>query len=75
MSAKTLVSILAGYFNTGSETSVASEGGKHVPATKDGVPSKRALKDFQEELKALSGEEKRELADLVCAVTGDSIKE
>lgn len=35
---------------------------------------KRHLKDFQTELKALNTEEKQELAEGVCAITGDTIK-
>lgn len=51
---KTIVAVLAGYFNQG-------EG-------------KRPLSVFQQELKALTEEEKRELAEGVCAITGDTIK-
>lgn len=36
---------------------------------------KRSLTEFQKELKALSPEEKHELAQGVCAITGDTIKE
>lgn len=36
---------------------------------------KRSLSAFQAELKALSTEEKRALAEGVCAITGDTIKE
>jgi len=36
---------------------------------------KRSLTEFQAELKALSTDEKRALAEGVCAITGDSIKE
>jgi hypothetical protein len=54
MGSKTIVSLLAGYFNQG--------GGK------------RALSEFQQEIKALSVEEKRELAEGICAITGDTIK-
>ena len=36
---------------------------------------KRPLTMFQAELKALSTEEKLELAQGVCAITGDTIKE
>lgn len=36
---------------------------------------KRALTEFQAELKALTAEEKRELAEGVCKITGDSIKD
>lgn len=54
MAQKSIVSILAGYFNQG-----------------DG---KRGLADFQQELKALSDAEKRELAKGVCAITGDTIR-
>lgn len=35
---------------------------------------KRPTQDWLQELKALSASEKRELAELVCAVTGDEIK-
>lgn len=34
---------------------------------------KRPAKEFLEELKALTTEEKRELAEGVCAITGDTI--
>lgn len=37
--------------------------------------AKRSAKDFLEELKALSAAEKRELAEGVCAITGDTIAE
>lgn len=53
---------LAGYFNSGDGVSV--EGG---------IPAKRSLPVFRDELAALSDEEKRELAELVCAVTGDTL--
>jgi hypothetical protein len=36
---------------------------------------KRPLREFQGELKALTTEEKLELAQGVCAITGDAIKE
>lgn len=36
---------------------------------------KRALSEFQAELKALTTEEKRELAEGVCRITGDTISE
>lgn len=35
---------------------------------------KRSLPVFRDELKALSDTEKRELAEGVCAITGDTIK-
>jgi len=53
MAAKSITSILAGYFNTG-------EG-------------KRSLSEFRDELKALTDAEKLELADGVCAITGDTL--
>jgi hypothetical protein len=34
---------------------------------------KRAPSDFLQELKALTADEKRELAEGVCAITGDTI--
>lgn len=34
---------------------------------------KKSLKEFSEEIKALSTEEKRELAEGVCAITGDTL--
>lgn len=34
---------------------------------------KRPLADFQKEIKALSQEAKRELAEGVCAITGDEL--
>lgn len=36
---------------------------------------KRPLTEFQAELKALTAQEKRELAVEVCAITGDTIKD
>lgn len=36
--------------------------------------AKRPLTEFRDELKALSDDEKRDLADGVCAITGDTIK-
>lgn len=36
---------------------------------------KRSLTDFRAELAALTDAEKRQLAEGVCAVTGDTIKE
>lgn len=54
MAQKTIVSVLAGYFNSG-----------------DG---KRPLSEFQVEMKALTVEEKRELALGVCEITGDTLK-
>lgn len=54
MAVKSVVSILAGYFNQG-------EG-------------KRALSEFNQELKALTDDEKLELAQGVCAITGDTVK-
>ena len=36
---------------------------------------KRSLSEFQAELKALTTDEKRELAEGVCAITGDTIKD
>lgn len=38
-----------------------------------GKSSKRTLPEFRDELKALSDTEKRELAEMVCAVTGDTL--
>ena len=35
---------------------------------------KRGLSDFQQELKALTVEEKLELAEGVCLITGDTIR-
>lgn len=35
---------------------------------------KRPLPDFRDELAALTPEEKQELAEGVCAITGDTIK-
>lgn len=35
---------------------------------------KRPLKEWAEEVKALSPEEKTELANGVCAITGDTVK-
>lgn len=35
---------------------------------------KRPASEFLQELKALSVEEKRELAEGICAITGDTIK-
>ncbi len=35
---------------------------------------KRSNTDFLAELKSLSAEEKRELAEGVCAITGDTVK-
>lgn len=35
---------------------------------------KRGLTDWRDELSALSADEKRELAEGVCAITGDTIK-
>jgi hypothetical protein len=55
MAVKSVVAILAAYFNEG-------EG-------------KRPLSEFNQELKALSPEEKMELATGVCAITGDTIRE
>lgn len=34
---------------------------------------KKSLKEFSEEMKALTPEEKRELAEGVCAITGDTL--
>lgn len=54
MAAKSIASILAGYFNKG-----------------DG---KRSLTEFANELKALTDQEKIDLAKGVCEITGDTIK-
>ena len=35
---------------------------------------KRSLPEFRDELKALNDDEKRELAQGVCALTGDTLK-
>jgi hypothetical protein len=36
---------------------------------------KRSLSEFKDELNKLSTDEKRELAEGVCAITGDTIKD
>jgi hypothetical protein len=54
---------LAEYFNTGTELSL---GGKFEGADlPGGIPGKRALRDFAQELKALSVDEKNELGQAV----------
>ena len=75
MVAKKAPSILAGYFNTGTEVSVGGSitiGGE----TRElfaGVPSKRPLKEFAAEMKELTDEEKGELVRGVCAITNDTV--
>lgn len=39
-----------------------------------GQSNEKPLREFNEELKALSPEEKKELAEGVCAITGDTLK-
>jgi hypothetical protein len=69
----TALKALNGYFNTGTEVSVESEGGPNAKATVGGVPAKRSLPTFRDEMAALTPEEKQELAALVVAVTGDAL--
>lgn len=74
---------LNGFFNVEGDTGSLGDGiaytviGKGDNArmftTPIGRSSKRPASDFLAELKALSVEEKRELAELVCAATGDTL--
>jgi hypothetical protein len=74
----TALKALAGYFNEkgqgssvgGSYTIVATNEKVDLPA---GVPATKALRDFSLEIKALSDDEKRSLAEGVCAITGDTL--
>lgn len=63
MAAKGLIAVLAGYFNHG--TGVSLDG--------NSVPEKRSLPAFRDEIKALTDAEKLELAQGVCAITGDTL--
>ena len=61
MARKGIISILAGYFNQGTDLGI------------NGKPGKRSLPEFRDELKELSDAEKMELATAVCEITGDTI--
>ncbi len=67
MAKKTVISVLNGYFNSGDGVSLPSE------STMGGVPVKRNVSAFRDELKALSDAEKAELAAGVVAITGDTL--
>ena len=58
---------LTEFFQVEGGTSVESAGGDIVPATIAGVPSKRPMKAWADEVKALTPEAKAELAALAVA--------
>lgn len=61
---KTIVGAISGYFNEGDGVSVDGRG----------IPAKRPLPMFRDEMKALSDTDKRELAEGACAVMGWELK-
>jgi hypothetical protein len=69
MAKKTVTGLLNAHFNKGDGVSLASEN------TSGGVPEKRGVAAFRDELAALTDAEKRELAEGICAITGDTILE
>lgn len=73
MAKVTALKALTNFFQVEGGYSVESAGGNEAVPTVAGVPTKRAMKVWGDEVKALSPEEKRELAELVCAVTGDEL--
>lgn len=74
----TVLKALTNYFNVVGDT--GSLGGEWTPV-KGGAPvelpygrsAKRGMTDWRDELVALGDDGKRELAEMVCAVTGDTL--
>jgi hypothetical protein len=76
MAEKRIPTILSGFFNQDSGTSVGGNYTKMNGQTVElpyGVSAKRPMREFAGELKELSDAEKMELAEGVCAITGDAI--
>lgn len=69
--AKTALATLNGYFNEGDGVSVESAGGNNCTPTVAGIPAKRPTRDFAAEIRALSVDEKNELAAGVSTITGE----
>lgn len=76
MAATSVLKVLAGFFNAKGQGSsiggtIEIDGQKvDLPA---GVPASRALRDFSQEIKALSDGERLSLAQGVCTITGDTL--
>lgn len=62
MATITALKALTEYFQVAGNYSLESEGGDYCKPTIAGVPSKRAMKEWAEEVKALDPDSKRELA-------------
>jgi hypothetical protein len=76
MAEKRIPTILSGFFNQDSGTSVGGNFTKMNGQTVElpyGVSAKRPMRDFAAELKELTDAEKLELAEGVCVITGDTI--
>lgn len=73
MAKVTALKALTNYFQVEGGFSVESAGGPNCPPTVAGVPTKRAMKTWGEEVKALDPDSKRELASLAAAAMGDEL--
>lgn len=75
MATKTVLKALTDYFQDDAQgSSLASDGGDTCAPTVGGIPGKRPAAEWRKEVLALDTEDRKALAELVCAATGDTLQ-